>query len=146
MQTQTLTLLPHTPGIEHRLTVQRFGPPAAARKALIQAALHADEVPGLLVAAQLRRLLQALEAEGALRGEVLLVPYANPLGLAQLMHGQHHGRFDLRDGINFNRGFADLGAAVIEVLRGRLGGDATANQARVREALGQAAQQLTASQ
>lgn len=144
MQTQTITLLPSAPGIEHRLTVLRFGRPGAGPKALIQAALHADEIPALLVAQQLRSQLTQLEAEGALLGQVLLLPYANPVGLAQQPLGQHQGRFDLRDGVNFNRAFADLAPAAAEALAGRLGRDAEANEHLVRDALCGAAKALTA--
>ncbi len=144
MQTQTLTLLPPAPGTEHRLTVLRFGAPGGGRRAFIQAALHADEVPALLVAQALRRQLQALEDAGSMLGEVLLVPYANPQGLAQHVLDQHQGRFDLRDGVNFNRGYGELADSAAAALQGRLGADAAANQALIRTALRAAAERLPA--
>jgi predicted deacylase len=144
MHRQEIPLLPASPGTEHRLTVLRFGTPGSGPKAYIQAAVHADEVPALLVAQCLRRLLQALEAEGALLGEVVLLPYANPLGLGQQVLGQLHGRFDLRDGLNFNRGCADLAPAVAAAVADSLGVDADANRALIRSALLQAAQTLPA--
>jgi uncharacterized protein len=144
MHTQTLTLASATPGHRCQLTVLRFGAPGAGPKAMIQAALHADEVPAMLVAQQLRVLLTELEAHGQLRGEVLLVPYANPIGLAQHPLGQHQGRFDLRDGVNFNRQVPDLSTAVAAALQGRLGQDAATNAALVRQALRDAAAALTA--
>ncbi len=144
MQSQTLNLLSATPGVAHRLTVLRFGTPGAGPKAMIQAALHADEVPAMLVAQQLRRRLLQLEAEGALIGQVLLLPYANPLGLAQQVLGQHQGRFDLRDGVNFNRNHPDLAPAAALALAGRLHGDAEANAQTIRDALCAAAQALVA--
>ena len=65
MQAQKLQLDGATPGQRHQLTVLRFGTPGAAPRATIQAALHADEVPGLLVAQCLREQLLALsEASG----------------------------------------------------------------------------------
>jgi predicted deacylase len=57
-----------------------YGNPGAGPKATLQAALHADEIPGLLVAHHLRDRLAALEAAGRIVGEVVLVPVANPLG------------------------------------------------------------------
>lgn len=144
MHTQILELLPQTPGTTHRLTVLRFGTAGTGPKAYIHAALHADEVPALLVAQQLRQRLQALEDEGALRGQIVLLPYANPLGLGQTVLGLHQGRFDLRDGLNFNRGFADLGAGLAAAVAGRLGGNSAANTEIIREALRLAAQQLPA--
>jgi predicted deacylase len=142
MHTDTLDLISSAPGVQHRLTVLRFGPADAPRSATIQAALHADEVPAMLVAQQLRLQLAALEAAGQLRGRVQLVPYANPPGLGQLLLGQQQGRFDLRDGANFNRHHVDLGAAVAERLAGALGPDAAANRQLVRQALHQAASAL----
>ena len=144
MQTQSLRLIAAGPGTETRLTVQRFGNAASGPKALIQAALHADEVPPLLVAHHLRERLLQLEAQGALRGQVLLLPYANPIGLGQRHLGQVQGRFDLRDGLNFNRGYADLAPAAIAAVAGRLGSDPAANTALIRAALCAAAQQLPA--
>ena len=81
----------------------RFGTARhAAPKIYIQAALHADEVPAILVAHQLARLpCRSLKQMARLKGEVVLVPFANPIGLAQQVMGQHHGRFDLRDGVKF---------------------------------------------
>lgn len=145
MQVQILPLLSQAPGTTQQLTVQRFGTPGAGPKALIQASLHADEVPAMLVAQKLREKLLVLEAERALRGQVLLLPYANPLGLAQLHLGQLQGRFDLRDGLNFNRAYADLTAAVATALAGRLRSDAEANAAAIRDALCAAALALPAA-
>ena len=101
--------LQHTPsGTSRELRVCRFGQRGARPKAYIQAALHADELPGILVAHELRKLLTNAEETGELIGEVVLVPAANPIGLSQDVLGVHHGRFALADGQNFNRGFADL--------------------------------------
>ena len=101
--------LKHAPsGTSRELCVYRFGQPGARPKAYIQAALHADELPGILVAHELRKLLSKAEEAGELIGEAVLVPAANPIGLSQDLLGVHHGRFALADGQNFNRGFADL--------------------------------------
>jgi len=75
---------------------------------------------------------------------VLLLPYANPLGLTQQLLGQHQGRFDLRDGVNFNRNHADLAPAAATALAGKLHGDAEANEHAIRDALCTAAKALTA--
>ena len=144
MNVQLIELAPGAPGVRHSFQVLRFGRAGAGPKATIQAALHADEVPGILVAHSLRERLVALEAAGELLGEVQLVPYANPMGLMQQVLGQHHGRFDLADGINFNRLHPELGDAAADLLQGRLGRDAAVNLALVREALRQAAGQLSA--
>ena len=54
------------------------------------------------------------------------------------------GRFDLRDGTNFNRQLPDLSDAVALALQGQLGADAAANARLVRVALAQAAAALQA--
>lgn len=133
-----------SPGLRAALTVLHFGPRQRGPKAAIHAALHADEVPAMLVAQCLRERLAQLEEQGRLLGEVRLVPVANPIGLAQRVLGRQEGRFDLRDGVNFNRGYADLAAAAAERLHGRLGADAAANVAAVRQVLREHAQALTA--
>ena len=145
MQSELLELQSDSPGTRHSLQVLRFGAPGAAPKAYIQGALHADEVPAILVTRQLQLQLERLEAAGQLRGEVVLVPYANPLGLSQQVMGQHQGRFDLRDGRNFNRGFADLSGTVARTVEGRLAGDAARNTALIRAALCDAASGLPAT-
>ncbi len=144
MNTETHTLHGSTPGLKHELTVLRFGTPGARPKATIQAALHADEVPALLVAQALRHQLAAAEAAGNLSGEVVLVPVANPIGLAQRLLGRLEGRFDLRDGVNFNRGYADLADAAAAAVQGRLVNDENHNVALVRSALRNAALALPA--
>ena len=146
MHSRQIPLLAASPGSEHRLTVLSFGNPGDGPKAYIQAALHADEIPALLVAQQLRQQLRTLESAGALHGEVVLVPYANPLGLGQQLLGQLQGRFDLRDGLNFNRGCADLAPAVVQAMGASpgLGSDSASNCALIRGALRQAAAAETA--
>ena len=144
MQVEVIELAGAGPGSRHSLKALRFGQSGVGPKAMIQAALHADEVPAMLVASCLREQLAVLEAAGQVLGEVVLVPYANPLGLAQQLLGQHQGRFDLRDGINFNRNIPDLGEAAAHAVEGRLGSDADANVALVRAALRAAAADLQA--
>ena len=96
------------------------------------------------MAQKLRTLLADLEAQGQVHGEVILLPYANPLGLSQQLLGQHQGRFDLRDGSNFNRNVPDLSATVAAAVQGHLGADAGSNAALVRRALRDAAAALRA--
>ncbi len=145
MQTELVSLLPLAPGSQISFPVHRFGTPGARPKAYVQAALHADEVPAILVAQKLKALLEAAEAAGELEGEVVLVPSANPIGLAQQLQGQHHGRFDLNDGSNFNRDYADLAALAAPLLQDRLGPDAAANTRTIQAALRDAAHALTAT-
>ena len=136
-------LTPGAPGTRREIVSLHYGPGGDA-KAVIQAALHADEVPALLVAHHLRAALAALEAEGRLRGEVVLLPYANPLGLGQRLLHHHVGRFELGSGENFNRHYADLVPRVVELVAGGLTGDAATDVARVRAALRTACAELPA--
>jgi predicted deacylase len=117
----------------YELTSFHFGTPGAGKKVYIQGSLHADEVPGMLVSQFLRTGLQALEAAGKIAGEVILVPAANPIGLAQAIHGAAFGRFDLTTGINFNRSYKHVADDLKKSLDGKLGQDAQANVALIRE-------------
>lgn len=126
------------PGTTHTLPVWRFGTPGARPKVYVQAGLHADEVPGLLAAQHLLGLLQAQADAGRMRGEVVVVPMANPIGLQQRVMGGLSGRFSLADGVNFNRAYPDLVPAVSSGVADRLGADPAANVAAIRAALLQA--------
>ncbi|MDW8336730.1 MAG: M14 family metallopeptidase [Tepidimonas sp.] len=132
-------LLPETSlGSQRRLTSLHFGTPGARPKVYIQASLHADELPGMLVAHHLRQQLQQAEQAAAVRGEVVLVPVANPIGLAQRVDHRPMGRFELGSSENFNRHYPDLAAWAWERVGDALDGDAQANVARVRAAVLQA--------
>ncbi|HZH51013.1 MAG TPA: succinylglutamate desuccinylase/aspartoacylase family protein [Microvirga sp.] len=135
MRTEQIALTPLAPGANLTLTVHRFGEAGARPRVYVQAALHADEIPGMIAAHHLRERLMDLEAKGRIRGEIVLVPSANPIGLAQRVLGEHIGRFDLADGINFNRGYPYLVPKVAERIDGKLTQDADANVRLIREAL-----------
>ena len=123
------------PGTRREIVSVHYGPPDIGRKVYFQAGLHADELPGMLVAHHLGQRLQALEREGRLRGEVVVVPVANPIGMAQTVLLANQGRFDLGSGENFNRHYPALFEQVVPLLEGRLGDDAPANAQIVRAAL-----------
>ena len=123
------------PGTAQTLTVRRFGRPGARPKVYVQAGLHADEPPGMLVAHHLIGRLQAHADAGRVVGEVVVVPVANPIGLAQRVMGGLLGRFDLADGINFNRGYPALADSVAQAVSDRLTDAATGNAALIRAAL-----------
>jgi len=124
-----------TPGTRREVILRRYGEAGARPKAYLQASLHADETPALLVAHHLARLLDQAQAAGAMRGEVVLVPYANPIGLDQFVNGEHLGRYELRGGGNFNRGWPNLAEPVAEAVAGKLTDSAAANVALIRAAL-----------
>lgn len=132
MQSHTHPLAPSGSSIAPTLTSFHYGTPGSGKKVYIQGALHADEVPGMLVSQFLRTEFDALEAAGKIRGEIVLVPAANPIGLAQAIQGAPFGRFDLTTGINFNRAYKHVAEDLKLSLRGLLTGDAAANVALVR--------------
>jgi len=134
MQTQTHPLISPALGTERHLTSFHYGP-AGAQKIYIQSSLHADELPGMLVAWTLRRRLAELEAQGRLRGEVVVVPVPNPIGLNQRVLGQMLGRYETNTASNFNRQFHDLAQLALPRIEGRLGDDARQNLQIVRAAM-----------
>ena len=133
-------LLSPSLGSHKTLTSFHFGTPGSSTKVskvYIQASLHAEELPGMLTAHHLRPLLEAAEAAGLLRGEVVLVPVANPIGLAQRLDHKPMGRFELDTSENFNRHYPDLAGAISAQVLPALGPDADANVRTVRSAIGQ---------
>jgi uncharacterized protein len=144
MQTHTHTLRSPATGTQRTLQSLHFGsvsqrPNASAnanaQKVYIQASLHADELPGMLVAHHLRSLLTALEASGALLGEVVLVPMANPIGLDQTLMYAQLGRFEMASGENFNRHYPDFASAIADAVAPKLNQDAAHNRQVIRAAM-----------
>jgi len=125
-----------SPGTERHLLVHRYGKSGARPKAYLQASIHADEVPAMMAAHHLLRLLDAAEARGEITGEIVVVPVANPIGLAQNIAGTHIGRSELRGGGNFNRNWPDMFDGLVEAVESKLGSDAASNVAVIREAMG----------
>ncbi|WP_108262695.1 M14 family zinc carboxypeptidase [Mangrovicoccus ximenensis] len=131
-------LLGFGPENARTLTVLRFGTPGARPKVYLQAGLHADELPGMLVLSRLAALLGEAAAKGLIRGEIVLVPVANPIGLSQIHGGYLRGRHDDATGENYNRGYPDLAEMVSGTIGDALGADAAANVAAIRAAMKQA--------
>ena len=125
-----------SPGTERYLLVHHYGKPGARPKAYLQASIHADEIPAMMAAHHLIRLLDEAERLGEIKGEIIVVPVANPIGLAQSISGYHLGRTELRGGGNFNRNWPDMFEGLIEAVESRLGPDPTRNVAVIREAMG----------
>lgn len=85
------------------------------RRIYIQAGLHADEHPGLLVIQHLLLLLEQAAQANTINGTITLVPYANPTGMTQNVLGFWTGRFNLANGENFNRHFPDAAEALAQL-------------------------------
>lgn len=135
MQTKKHVLAAAALGTEREVVSFHYGVPGAGQKIYIQASLHADELPGMLVAHHLRERFAALEQAGKIHGEIVVVPVANPIGLAQMMMRTHLGRFDVGTGENFNRHYPALFAGVAARVEGKLGSDAAANVRMIRHAM-----------
>lgn len=142
MREKTHTLEADTPGAWHSVRTLHFGPEGNGRKAYVQCALHADEIPGLLVGVHLRQRLEVLEVQGRLLGEIVLVPMANPLGFAQEVLGSPVGRFDLASGINYNRGYRYLTPGLRSAMEGQWTQDGETNVRRVRQAAARLLEQV----
>lgn len=133
---ETVTLPAACPGTNRALTVIRYTPTgsdlgsAPSPKVYIQAGLHADEAPGYLVAHHLTALLDKAEV----KGEIVLVPAANPTGLGQWRDELLHGRFDFANSVNFNRSHLDLVEVVAKKVKGKLTDNSQENVALIRAA------------
>ncbi|MBC7502891.1 MAG: succinylglutamate desuccinylase/aspartoacylase family protein [Herminiimonas sp.] len=132
MHSQRHPLSPPSTGTAREVVSFHFGKAGQGKKIYIQASLHADELPGMLVLQHLRRSLSTLEAQNKISGEIVLVPVANPIGLAQVLQGVPFGRFDLATGINFNRGYRHLTASLIEAVSGKLTAESAHNVQLIR--------------
>ena len=135
MQRIDHSLLSNSLGSYKTLSSFHFGPADQGHKVYLQASLHAEELPGMLVAHHLRGLLADAEAAGQLTGRVVLVPVANPLGLAQRVDHKPMGRFDLDTSENFNRHYPNLAKAIQTDVQDTLDQEGAANVIKVRCAI-----------
>jgi predicted deacylase len=125
-----------TPGTQRILKAHHFGEAGARPKVYFQAGLHADEWPGFLVLNRLIKLLKKADKSGLIQGEIVIVPVANPIGLAQNFHGYIPGRFAFSDGGgNFNRNWPQLGSKVHKRIKHDVTGDAETNVTLIRKAI-----------
>ena len=108
-----------TPGTGRSVVYHRFGRRGARPKAYLQAAIHANELPGAMALHHLMPLLVAADARGRIRGEIIVVPTVNPIGLSQLVGNNHLGRYDLLCRDNFNRNWLDLSGPVADRLNSK---------------------------
>ncbi len=144
MQIKKHSLVSPSLGTSREVVSFHYGEESTGKKIYIQAALHADEAPGLLVAHYLRQKLAALEAAQKLKCEVVIVPVANPIGLAQWLDHSHIGRFELSTAENFNRHYPDIADAVASLIAPMLNDDALHNARIIRQAMITSLSQLTA--
>lgn len=106
MKTERIEFAGDVPGIHIDLRVLRFeGSDAAAPSAYLQSSLHGAELPGQAALHFLVPMLQKAANEGRIRGQITIVPQANPVASNQWQSHQHLGRFEFFSGVNFNRNF-----------------------------------------
>ena len=122
-------------GTQREIVSFHYGDAQAGQKIYIQSSLHADELPGMLVAHHLRMRFLELESAGKISGEIVVVPVANPVGLSQTMLRSQVGRFEMATGENFNRHYPAMYPNIVERVESRLTDDGDANARAVREAM-----------
>jgi uncharacterized protein len=123
-----------TPGTTRAIAWLRYGKAGARPKVYIQAAIHANELPGAMALHHLMPMLGDADRAGRIKGEVIVVPTVNPIGQSQLVGNNHLGRYHLLSRDNFNRNWLDLSGAVAERVASALGEDAAANVDLIRKA------------
>lgn len=126
-------LMSSVPGTVTQLHSFHYGPQDSKHSVYIQASLHADELPSMLVAWKLKQHMAELEAAGLLHTRVCVVPVANPIGLTQQLMDVPLGRYELETLKNFNRHYADMTAVIAEHLETVLGNEEAGNTRLIRE-------------
>ena len=134
MRKSRIVLPSMTPGTGRSLAWYRFGRAGARPKAYLQASIHANELPGAMALHHLLPMLADADRRGRVKGEIVVVPVVNPIGLSQLVGNNHLGRYDFLGRDNFNRNWHDLSEAVARRVARTLGRDAAENVARIRQA------------
>jgi predicted deacylase len=132
MRTVSHAIATMSAGTSREVISHHFGSAEIEKKVYIQSSLHSDEIPGMLVSHYLHASLTQLENEGNILGQIVLVPVANPIGLAQDIQGTVFGRFDLATGINFNRGYRAVSEDLIPLIESQLSDDPLENQRIIR--------------
>ncbi len=135
---EKIALKSPSPGTRRFLTVHKFKGERPGPKVYLQAALHADEWPGLLALQHLLQELLVLDEQGKIFGEIVLVPYANPIGMDQKINGTVLGRQSFSAEGNFNRNWPDFSA----VAKNAVAQDANVSVTKIREDLLEAVQHL----
>ncbi len=129
------TITGDSPGKETQLNYLRIGTENINKKVFLQAALHADEQPGIMVLHHLISLLKAADEQGLLNAQFVLFPMVNPIGMSDISFHQHQGRYDRVSGVNFNRQWPKLFDAIKQEIGAELNDDAVNNTAVVRQAI-----------
>eukprot|EP00696_Hemimastix_kukwesjijk_P003180 gnl/Hemi2/13916_TR4723_c0_g1_i1.p1 gnl/Hemi2/13916_TR4723_c0_g1~~gnl/Hemi2/13916_TR4723_c0_g1_i1.p1 ORF type:complete len:407 (+),score=99.32 gnl/Hemi2/13916_TR4723_c0_g1_i1:57-1223(+) len=127
----TINLPSSSPGTQRHLKVMSYGNPDARPKVYIQGGIHADEIPPLLVLHHLKAFLH----RATVLGQIVLVPFANPIGLGQTIADGAFGRFEQSTMVNFNRKYPDILEEVALKVGPLLTMSAEQNVAAIRSAM-----------
>ena len=136
-QTINKTITGDSPGRNTQLNYFKIGPKNANKKVFLQAALHADEQPGILVLHHLLELLIKADKNNCLKARFVVFPMVNPLGMSDIGFLQHQGRYDRTSGVNFNRQWPDLANAISSEIAKSLTDNAQTNTKIIRSAVQQ---------
>ncbi|MCC6467228.1 MAG: succinylglutamate desuccinylase/aspartoacylase family protein [Alphaproteobacteria bacterium] len=131
---ERLSLMSMTPGTGRTLNVIRYGRAGARPKVYLQASIHSGEFPGAMALHHLIPMLDRAQKAGRVKGQIVVVPHANPIGLSQVLMATHLGRYDFFGRDNFNRNYHDLADPVAERIKGRLTRNAQRNINLIRAA------------
>ena len=134
MKKRIVQLPSMTPGTHRTVSVLSFGKTGARPKVYMQAAIHANEMPGTMALHHLMPMLADADKKGLIKGEIILVPTVNPIGQSQLVGNSHAGRYNHLSNENFNRNWIDLSEGVAEKVWKKIGTDAQANVKLIRKA------------
>ena len=128
-----------SPSAQFTIPIYEFGADTKGPKIYLQAGMHADEHPGMLILHHLLASLETAEANGLLAAHFVILPVVNPLGLAHITHHAHRGRYHLANGENYNRGWPDFAKILLAQpdFEQGLTQDRTANQRYVRGKIAQ---------
>ena len=134
---KSVALRGDSPGTITEFVWYAIGPADALEKVHLQAALHADELPGTMVLHHLLPMLRQADDQGLLRARFTVMPMVNPIGMQNFSFYRHVGRYDLRTGVNYNRRWPDLFSLIRTQLSGRLNDDELFNVNLIRKAVQQ---------
>ncbi|HHY50040.1 MAG TPA: succinylglutamate desuccinylase, partial [Alphaproteobacteria bacterium] len=137
VERKSLALTGDAPGSATEFVWYVIGPRDAPEKVHLQAALHADEMPGTMVLHHLLPMLVQADSAGLLNARFSVMPIASPLGMGNFAFYRHVGRYDPRSGVNYNRRWPDLYALIRTQISGRLNEDERFNVNLIRKAVAQ---------
>ena len=134
IKTKTVQLPSMTPGTHRTVSVLSFGKSGARPKVYMQAAIHANEMPGTMALHHLMPMLSEADKKGLIKGEIILVPTVNPIGQSQLIGNSHAGRYNFLSNENFNRNWIDVSEPVAQKVWKKIGSNPEANVKMIRKA------------